>query len=158
MLFDGNTVLVDDAEDNEEELLPFMSHDSYALGLCVSFYRGHRIVQHDGSIFGYGAKLLFMPAHDFGLVVCGNTDGDVVNEVAEILAMELIDEVLGVPQDLNDVDRFDSSRRQPSDVFGTSQSSKLSRQLHFVNNDNDNSSLDVDGFDSPRRRPTSFRL
>jgi CubicO group peptidase (beta-lactamase class C family) len=85
-----------DAESTVEEREPFTGYELYCLGLSVRSYRGHRIVEHDGSITGVQSLLCFLPEDDFGLVVCGNGDNAAV--IAHILAMELFDNVLGVTE------------------------------------------------------------
>ncbi|KAJ9614388.1 hypothetical protein H2200_002524 [Cladophialophora chaetospira] len=106
---------------SEEELVPFTSFTMYALGWEVEFYRGVRIITHGGSDLGYGCTMLFIPQVQFGIVIHGNA-GDLYN-VAQILTMELIDEVLNVPA----TERVDWAARQRDKA--TEQEKKESDEL-----------------------------
>ena len=86
-------IACDDGED--EELRPFTSCALYALGWEIDWYRGYRIVSHSGSELGYRALMMFLPKVEFGLVIYGNASE--ADRIAEALAMDLVDEVLGVP-------------------------------------------------------------
>lgn len=87
--------IIEDPEDDDR--LPMTSFTSYATGLETYYYRGHRIVQHDGAIPGYGSEHFFLPDLKFGGVVLGNANG--ATSVTTIIAKELIDEFLNVPKD-----------------------------------------------------------
>lgn len=80
-----------------EKLLPYTSPVLYAAGWEVYHYRGHMVVSHDGGIPGIGTRHFFLPEAKFGAAIFGNAGG--ASEVAAILAQELIDEVLKVPED-----------------------------------------------------------
>jgi CubicO group peptidase (beta-lactamase class C family) len=71
------------------------SHTFYALVWEVQNYRAHSLIGHDGSVSGYESKMFYLPHWDWGIVVFGNSSG--VGEVAEILCLTLIDDVLGIP-------------------------------------------------------------
>ncbi|RMX92151.1 hypothetical protein D0868_13572 [Hortaea werneckii] len=75
---------------------PFTSPLIYAAGWETYYYRGHQVVRHDGLIDGYGSTHFFLPAHDFGGVIFGNSEG--IETVAEVLTNTIIDELLDVPQ------------------------------------------------------------
>ncbi|KPI39384.1 uncharacterized protein AB675_4973 [Cyphellophora attinorum] len=85
-----------DPESTVDEREPFTSYELYCLGLSVRFYRGHRIIEHDGSITGVQSLLCFLPEDDFGMVICGNGDNAAI--IAHILAMQLFDDVLSIPE------------------------------------------------------------
>ncbi|KAL9086526.1 MAG: hypothetical protein Q9159_004115 [Coniocarpon cinnabarinum] len=68
----------------------------YALGLEVHPYRDTQIISHDGGITGFGSTHFLLPSHKFGGVILGNASDAVISNM---LAHELIDEVLGVPAD-----------------------------------------------------------
>ncbi|OOF99290.1 hypothetical protein ASPCADRAFT_204919 [Aspergillus carbonarius ITEM 5010] len=78
-----------------EHLDPLTSPTLYAAGWEVRYYRGQRVVSHDGAISGFGTSHFFLPEYHFGGVIFGNSEAG--NPVADILARELIDEVLQVP-------------------------------------------------------------
>lgn len=80
----------------EGDLDPLCSPYLYCMGWETYHYRGHQVVIHDGLIDGFGSSHFFLPAHDFGGVILGNSDG--AEQVCWILARELIDEALDVPQ------------------------------------------------------------
>lgn len=86
--------IVADPEADEDSLEPFTSHELYALGWSIRSYRGHRIIEHDGGINGFGSLMLYIPQLNFGLVMLGNSDD--TGRIAHPLSMELIDHVLGV--------------------------------------------------------------
>jgi hypothetical protein len=84
-------------EDPEmDELPPFTSMTAYAVGWEVLFYRGHKVIQHSGSVPGFGTRHFFLPGFKFGGVIFGNSSDAGV--AAQVLVQELIDEVLGVPK------------------------------------------------------------
>lgn len=89
--------IIADIAANEEDsgLPPFQSDGMYALGWETTWYRGHRIISHDGAIAGYGSTMLYLPKLDFGIVMCGNSDG--LYRVDQVVTKELIDEQLNVP-------------------------------------------------------------
>lgn len=102
--------IICDPEADESDLEPFTSNELYALGWSTRYYRGHKIVEHSGGISGFTSIMLFMPQHDFGLVILANADGGYPIEY--ILSMEIIDHVLNVPVP----DHIDwVSRRQKKD-------------------------------------------
>lgn len=67
----------------------------YALGWKVATFHGHRIVHHDGGICGFAAKMLFLPAQRWGVVVLANSDagGSAGNET---VLLRLLRERLGL--------------------------------------------------------------
>lgn len=77
-------------------LKPHTSPSLYAAGLEVYFYRGHMVVGHMGMIPGFASRFFFLPDFQFGAVILGNAEG--AGPVGSILARELIDTVLQVPE------------------------------------------------------------
>lgn len=66
----------------------------YALGLYRDTYRGSTLMTHAGAVPGFKAAMAFLPAKEWGLVICTNSNlGTYVNG---ILKHVLMDEVLGV--------------------------------------------------------------
>jgi CubicO group peptidase (beta-lactamase class C family) len=72
-----------------------MGTGSYGMGLFLSFYRGHKTVEHGGNIDGFSASLSFMPDDKIGIVVLTNLDG---NPVPSIVTMNIYDRLLGLDQ------------------------------------------------------------
>lgn len=89
----GRTIIHFDGND----ALPLYGHALYALGLIVESYRGHLVVGHDGSFDGFKAVMRFLPEHNWGIVVFGNSDDAFY--VHQILLHQLMDDVLRVPQE-----------------------------------------------------------
>ncbi|KAH6644565.1 beta-lactamase/transpeptidase-like protein [Boeremia exigua] len=79
------------------DALPLYGHSVYALGLIAESYRGHMIFGHDGSFGGFRALMRFLPGHNWGIVVFGNSNDAFY--VHQILFHQLVDEVLRVPQE-----------------------------------------------------------
>ena len=70
---------------------------SYALGWSVQDYRGVRVVQHGGAVFGVLAFVVLVPGHDLGIALQINSE-DV--DVLRGLGYELLDHYLGfAPRD-----------------------------------------------------------
>ncbi|KAI7195425.1 beta-lactamase/transpeptidase-like protein [Hortaea werneckii] len=74
---------------------PFTSPLVCAAGWETFYYRRNQVVRYDGLIDGYGSTHFFLPAHDFGGVIFGNSEG--METVAEVLSNTIIDELLDVP-------------------------------------------------------------
>ena len=68
---------------------------SYALGWNVRDYRGERVIEHGGAIFGVYTYIALFPDRHFGVALQMNSE-DV--QVMRGLALELIDHQLGAPQ------------------------------------------------------------
>src|SRR5690606_10181811 len=69
----------------------------YALGWSVQDYRGVRVVQHGGAVFGVLAFVVLVPGHDLGIALQINSE-DV--DVLRGLGYELLDHYLGfAPRD-----------------------------------------------------------
>ena len=86
--------IMTDTEDNDPD--PFCSPELYCLGWGTYYYRGHQVIIHEGLIDGFGSSHFFLPAHDFGAVILGNADG--AEQITWILARELIDAALNIPE------------------------------------------------------------
>lgn len=85
---------IDEVSD-QDDLLPGYSDVSlYALGLYRDTYRGTTLMTHDGAVPGFKAAMAFLPAKEWGVVICTNSNsGTYVNRILEHM---LMDEVLGV--------------------------------------------------------------
>ncbi|KAL7948733.1 beta-lactamase/transpeptidase-like protein [Trichoderma barbatum] len=82
---------------NYDKLRPFTSPLMYAVGWDVRHYRGYLVVAHNGCIAGSSSVHFFIPDLKFGGAIFGNSDD--ATFVGEVLVHELIDELLGLPQD-----------------------------------------------------------
>lgn len=80
-----------------DKLLPFTSPLLYAAGWEVHHYRGYMVVAHTGGIAGASTIHFFVPDLKFGGAIFGNSDD--ASLIAEVLMQELLDELLGLPQD-----------------------------------------------------------
>jgi hypothetical protein len=80
-----------------DKLRPFTSPLLYAAGWEVHHYRGHMVVAHNGCIAGSSTIHFFVPDFQFGGAIFGNSDD--ASFVGDILLQELLDELLGLPQD-----------------------------------------------------------
>src|SRR3546814_5324964 len=47
---------------------------SYALGWGVQDYRGHRIIQHSGGVFGSITRVVMIPDRDVGFAIMMNSE------------------------------------------------------------------------------------
>jgi CubicO group peptidase (beta-lactamase class C family) len=63
-------------------------NDGYGFGWTTQTYRGHTIVDHNGSIKGFLAMAAFAPADGVGMVVLTNTEADVFVQAVNIALME----------------------------------------------------------------------
>jgi CubicO group peptidase (beta-lactamase class C family) len=68
---------------------------SYALGWTVRDYRGEKVIEHGGAIFGVYTYIALFPDRNFGVAFQMNSE-DV--QVMRGLALELIDQHLGAPK------------------------------------------------------------
>ncbi|KIW00309.1 uncharacterized protein PV09_08196 [Verruconis gallopava] len=71
------------------------SHILYALGWEVCTYRGHQIVGHDGTVWGFAACMKFLPHLDCGIVLFANGN-EGANSCIETIAMMVIDNFVEV--------------------------------------------------------------
>lgn len=67
---------------------------NYALGWVVSDYRGTKIVQHSGAVFGFQTIVALIPEKNVGLAIEINSED---GEILRGLMFELLDHYLGQP-------------------------------------------------------------
>ncbi|KAL9083623.1 MAG: hypothetical protein Q9165_008438 [Trypethelium subeluteriae] len=84
------------ANPDDDDLDPLTSWSAYAVGWEPRFYRGSLIVAHEGAISGFGSIHFFLPKQKIGGVILGNSSD--AADLAPVLAHELIDEALKVPE------------------------------------------------------------
>lgn len=80
-----------------DEDTPFYGLSAYAFGLQSESYRGHKLIGHGGSVYGFESSMRWMPEHGWGLYIIGNSNG--VGEGALVLFHWLMDRMLGVKED-----------------------------------------------------------
>ncbi len=68
---------------------------TYGMGLFVTTYQGHKLVDHGGNIDGFSALLSFLPGDNMGLVILTNANG---SQVPTVVARNVYDRLLGVEQ------------------------------------------------------------
>lgn len=83
-----------DVNDPESVLPGYSDVSLYALGLYRDTYRGTTLMTHDGAVPGFKATMAFLPAKEWGVVICTNSNPG--RYVFGILEHMLMDEVLGV--------------------------------------------------------------
>lgn len=85
---------IDEVTDPDDLLPGYSDVSLYALGLYRDTYRGTTLMTHDGAVPGFKAAMAFLPAKEWGVVICTNSNsGTYVNRILEHM---LMDEVLGV--------------------------------------------------------------
>lgn len=82
---------------DRNDALPLYGHSLYALGLIVESYRGHVVIGHDGTFYGFRALMRYLPGQDWGIVIFGNSNNAFY--VLQILFHTLLDEVTRTPQE-----------------------------------------------------------
>ena len=70
---------------------------TYALGLAVTSFRGHRLVIHGGGIDGFISQMSWLPRERIGIVVLTNYSGTGDTPVPTFITYQLYDMLLGLP-------------------------------------------------------------
>ncbi|MXO60361.1 serine hydrolase [Altererythrobacter salegens] len=70
------------------------SHSAYALGWDVEDYRGHKLIWHNGAVFGAIAVVAMLPDEDVGFAIVINSEESALRRG---LMYELLDHYLGLP-------------------------------------------------------------
>lgn len=76
-------------------LKPHFSPAIYAAGMEVYYYRGQKVIGHDGNISGFASRFVFLPDLQFGIVVLGNSSG--AGAVSSSIIRALMDNSINVP-------------------------------------------------------------
>ena len=76
---------------------PELEPTTYALGLAVTNFRGHRLVMHGGGIDGFISQMSWLPRERIGIVVLTNYSGIGDTPFPNFLTFQLYDMVLGLP-------------------------------------------------------------
>jgi CubicO group peptidase (beta-lactamase class C family) len=70
---------------------------TYALGLAVTSFRGHRLVIHGGGIDGFISQMSWLPRERIGIVVLTNYSGTGDTPIPTFITYQLYDMLLGLP-------------------------------------------------------------
>ena len=85
---------------NTPIIFPEIGHSQYGMGLFITTYRGHKLVNHGGNIDGFSALVSFLPQDNIGLVILTNLNG---TPYPSILERSIYERLLGMNQtDWND--------------------------------------------------------
>lgn len=88
--------ILNDPDWDDEQDASMTSWIGYGMGWESRYYRGVRIVAHNGLYHGFGSTHFFAPARNFGAVILGNADS--MDQLGPILQAELTDVLLSVPE------------------------------------------------------------
>ncbi|RAH69999.1 putative penicillin-binding protein [Aspergillus aculeatinus CBS 121060] len=110
-----------------EPVPPFVSPTLYGMGWVVQTYRGETVIQHAGSQYGFGSLVALLPQRKLGVVVMGNNMRG-TNAAADIIAFDIIDDVLDTPRD----ERFDWRGRADERLAADTLTNDTFRQLYPV--------------------------
>jgi CubicO group peptidase (beta-lactamase class C family) len=72
-----------------------LGEQSYGMGLFITSYRGHKLVEHGGNLDGFALNLAFLPDDGIGVVVLANLDG---THVRDFIPYNVFDRLLGLDQ------------------------------------------------------------
>lgn len=81
-------MIVPDAEAYSE-----LGSSQYGMGLRVTTYRGHKMVQHGGALRGLSASLAILPEHKLGVFVAANVSG---SSIPAVFTYAAFDRLLGL--------------------------------------------------------------
>ncbi|TVY83976.1 Protein flp [Lachnellula suecica] len=98
---EGHNELVKPRTIIHEDTKPFSCPPLYALGWEINTFHGELVIGHDGSIQGFGSKMLYIPRLEWGVVAFGNTE--TAYTAHKKICGELIDDLLNIPAE----NRFD---------------------------------------------------
>jgi CubicO group peptidase (beta-lactamase class C family) len=82
--------------DPEAPRWPDIVPGGYGLGVAISSYRGHKLVEHSGGIDGFISAMSWMPDDRIGVMVLSNFSG--ANPVPAIVMRNVYDRLLGLNQ------------------------------------------------------------
>jgi Domain of unknown function (DUF3471) len=82
--------------DTDAPRYPEIVPGGYGLGIAISSYRGHKLVEHGGGIDGFISAMSWMPDDRLGVMVLTNFSG--VNPVPAIVMRNVYDRLLGLDQ------------------------------------------------------------
>ncbi|CAG2197971.1 unnamed protein product [Mytilus edulis] len=75
----------------------------YGYGWFVSYYRGHRVLHHSGSLYGYSCKITYLPDRGSAFVFFTNGPGETkFDETISPVFYYMLDLMLGYPSWLNE--------------------------------------------------------
>ncbi|RAH86209.1 beta-lactamase/transpeptidase-like protein, partial [Aspergillus japonicus CBS 114.51] len=112
---------------SKEPVAPFVSPTLYGMGWVVQTYRGETVIQHAGSQYGFGSLVVLLPKRKLGVVIMGNNMRG-ANAAADIIAFDIIDDVLDITKD----ERFDWRRRADERLAADTLTTDTFRELYPV--------------------------
>lgn len=77
----------------DADLYPELGSSQYGMGLRVSSYRGHRMIQHGGALRGLSASLSILPEQKLGVFVAANVSD---SSIPSILTYAVYDRLLNL--------------------------------------------------------------
>jgi CubicO group peptidase (beta-lactamase class C family) len=101
-----------------------LGEGSYGMGLFISSYRGHKMIEHGGNLDGFALELAFLPQERIGVVILTNLDGTAFRDE---MAYNVFDRQLG----LNEVpwtERFLQEERKSDQAEATGEHQGLTGQ------------------------------
>ncbi|KPJ90148.1 MAG: hypothetical protein AMS18_11420 [Gemmatimonas sp. SG8_17] len=97
ILSERNAVLMQTAQSavGSQDQYPEIGPATYALGLGVTTYRGHKQVSHGGGIDGFISAIGWLPNDGIGVMVLSNMSGE-ANPVPTLIQRRVFDELLAL--------------------------------------------------------------
>ena len=114
ILSESNAVLMQTAQSavGSRDQYPEIGPATYAFGLSVTTYRGHKQVSHTGGIDGFISAMGWLPNDGIGVMVLSNMSGE-TNPVPTLVQRRVFDELLELePIDWNARARQDNEERR----------------------------------------------
>ncbi|XP_076101651.1 uncharacterized protein LOC143071306 [Mytilus galloprovincialis] len=111
----------------------------YGYGWFVSYYRGHRVLHHSGSLYGYSCKITYLPDRGSAFVFFTNGPGETkFDETISPVFYYMLDLMLGYPSWLNETTacsypapwRNYRSKRSSRDVMSVSGKKLEEMDMH----------------------------
>lgn len=78
---------------SEGDIYPEIGSSQYGMGLRITTYRGHKMVQHGGALRGLSASLSFLPEQKLGVFVAVNCSD---SSIPSVLTYAVYDRLLGL--------------------------------------------------------------
>ena len=77
----------------DADVYPELGSSQYGMGLRISTYRGHKMVQHGGALRGLSASMAIFPEHKIGVFVAANVSG---SSIPSVFTFAAVDRLLGL--------------------------------------------------------------
>lgn len=79
----------------DADIFPELGSSQYGMGLRITSYRGHKLVQHGGALRGLSASLAILPEQKLGVFVAANASG---SSIPTVFTYAVFDRLLGLDQ------------------------------------------------------------